>query len=205
MSYPRPFKPGPIEPVVRVGENVLTVDREQYSLYKVAYIEPLPASGPLVVNGGAVGAAAVLAIINPQLTLDMNYGQVAQLRCKVLDDISVTIYQPGGVARHGLNTPVATVNAFTALYFPDDEPSEVFIFENQRIFLQIANVRTVALVMSRMLFYGIKYVLAGPGGASTGGHILPFQTFANITDAERWKQSGEGQPFTVLPTGAWGR
>jgi len=205
MSYPRPYKPGPIEPVARVGENVLTVNRELYSLYKIAYVETLPVSGPLVIDGGAIGAGVTLAPINTSLVLDMNYGEMSQIRAKVLDDISVSIYQPSGVARHNLKTPVATINAFTALYFPDDEPSELFVYEDQRPVLLIRNPRTVALVMSRVMFYGIRYALSGPGGSSTGGHILPFKTFPNIADAEHWKRSPEGEPYTVIPVGAWGR
>lgn len=200
MSTPRPYKPGPIEPIVRVGENVLTVDREAYSLYTVGFIEPLILSGALVVNGGAVVAGATLPLLNTQNQLDNNYGQLSQLRARVLDDIDVTMYLPQSVARHGNLNIVATVNAFVALNFPDDEPSEIFIFENQRVFLQIRNPDTVALVQSRVMFYGIKYVLIGPGGPSSGGHVLPFRTFNSITEAV---QSGE--KFTVIPTGGWGR
>ena len=199
--YLRPYKPGPIEPVARPGENVVLIDREGYNLYVVAYIEPIPISGPLIVNAGAVAALTTLATTNPQLTLDMSYGQLSQLRAHVLDDIIVAMLQPGGVARHALKTPVATINAFTALRFPNDEPSEVFIFEDQRVFLQVTNPRPVALAQSRVEFYGIKYVLAGRGGTSTGGaHLTPLGSFTSIEAVEKNVAN-----YTAIPTGAWGR
>ncbi len=200
MSTPRSYKPGPIEPVVRVGENILTVDREAYSLYAVGFIEPLILSGSLVVNGGAIGASATLPLLSTQNQLDNNYGQLSQLRMRVIDDIDVTVFLPQSVARHGNLNVIASVNAFTALNFPDDEPSEFFIFENQRIFLSIRNPRSVAVAQSRVLFYGLKYILVGPGGPSTGGHVQAFQTFRSITEA-----TSSGEKFTVLPTGGWGR
>lgn len=200
QSYTRAFKPGPIEPVAHPGDKVLTIDREQYSLYVVGYVEQIPLSHPLVVNIGAIAAGTTAAINNPQNQLDMPYGTFAQYRARVLDDIHVLIYQPQASARFTNKTQVARVNVFSQLEDPCGHQTEVFVFEDQRIFLQATNPTLYALVQARVAFWGYKYVLLGPGGASTGGHVLPFRKWTSITEALE-----SGERFIVVPTGGWGR
>jgi len=199
-SYPRPYKPGPIEPVVEAGQNVLLVDRTNYNLYQVSYIEPLIRSYPLIYDGGALAAGATAPIANMQTLLDMQYGQLAQIRCRVVDDIDVIVFQPQAIARQANKNQIANFNAFSALYDEDDQGSEFYIFEDQRIYLQITNPTAYAGTKTRVSFYGIKYVLYGGQGASTGGHVLPMKSFDTIRDA-----TNSGERFTVLPIGGWGQ
>jgi hypothetical protein len=199
-DYPRPYKPGPIEPVVEAGQNLLLQDRLGYYLYRVAYVEPLPRSHAIMFNGGALTAGQVLGNLNTQTQLDMQYGQLAQLRMRVLDDIDVVVYQPSATARGSNKNQIADFNAYDALYDNFDHLSEVFIFEDQRIFFQFTNPTQYPLTQSRVSVYGIKYVLYGGQGASTGGHVLPNRTFDNIQDAVN-----SGERFTVVPIGGWGQ
>jgi hypothetical protein len=199
-NYPRPFRAGPIEPVVEVGQNLLVVDRENYNLYQVAYIEPLSRSAPLIFNAGALIAGKAATVLNTQTILDMQFGQLAQIRMRVIDDINVVVFQPQAVARQGNKNQTANINAFSAIYDPWDSLSEYYIFEDQRIFLQITNPRRYDISQARVGFYGFKYVLYGGAGASTGGHVLPRRSFSSIQEAV-----DSGEKFTVVPIGGWGR
>lgn len=198
--YPRPFKPGPIEPVVEVGENVLTVDRVGYDLYRVAYIEEIPLSFPLVANIGAIAAGATAAIFNPTALLDMQEGQVGQYRAQVVDDIHVVINQPQAVARFSNRNQTARLNAFLRLLDPCDHLSEFYIMGQDRIFLTVTNPTQYALVQARVSFYGFKYVLEGQGPAKTGEKLVPLAAYQSIGDARHG-----GQRFTVIPLGGWAR
>ncbi len=200
MNYPRPFRAGPIEPVVEVGQNLLLVDRENYHLYQVSYIEPLSRSAPLIFDAGALNAASVTTVQNTQTILDMQFGQLAQIRMRVIDDINVVVFQPQAIARQANKNQIANINAFSAIYDPWDSLSEHYIFEDQRIFLQITNPRRYNLAQTRISFYGFKYVLFGGAGASSGGHVLPKRSFGSIQEA-----TDSGEKFTVIPIGGWGR
>ena len=171
MTYPRPFRAGPIEPIVEVGQRVLVIDRESYKLFMVAFIEPIPVSGPIILNGGAIAAGGVSAVTSTQNVLDQNYGQFGQLRAKVLDDVAVTILQPQALARFTMKNVNAVITPFTALNDPDGHTTEFYVYQDDRVFCQFRNPHTVALAQSRIAFWGFKYVLAGPEGpAGTGGN-----------------------------------
>jgi len=201
MTYTRPFRAGPVEPVVEVGHNLLLANARNYKLYHVAYIEPIPRSHPLVVNIGAILAGATAPDFNPAAVLDFNYGQLGQLRAAVIDDIHVTMLQPAGQARFGNMNVFATINAFSALYDPCAHETEQFIFEQDRMFLRAVNPTGYALVQARIAFWGYRYVLAGDKGPSSSGeHTPPLKTFLTIDDA-----LASGEKFTVIPVGGWSR
>jgi hypothetical protein len=209
MPYPRPYRSGPVQPIVEVGQQVLLLDRQSYNLYEVAFIEPLPFSNPLVINGNAlanpgapatpIAPAAVTATLSTQAVLDSQYGQFAQLRAKVLDDTVVTIYEPQAQARYTIKNINAVVSAFNGVEDPDGHTTEFYIFEDQRIFLAFRNPTGYAMTVSRVAFWGYKYVLSGPEGpGSSGGRIPPLRRFATINEAVK-----SGERFTVVPVGGW--
>ena len=200
-EHPRPFKPGPIEPVVYAGENVLLLDREAYNLYQVAYIEPIPASHPLVANIGAILAGATAAPFNTQNILDMQYGQFGQYRVRLLDDVHAVLSQPQSVARFSTKNVNARISVWSHLYDPDDHQTEFFIYEDDRIFLTATNPTGYNLAQARAAFYGYRYVLVGADGqAGSGGKVPPIDRYPTIKKA---KESGFN--FTVIPVGGWGR
>ncbi len=197
----RPYKPGPIEPVCLAGENVLLAGRQGFTLYTVAYIEPLSRSAPLVQDLGSLAPGVPSALTSTENYLDAAYGQLQQIRVRVLDDINVTIYQPQAQARQANQNITALINAFGALYDPDDHMSEFFIFEDQRPYVQAVNPTQYTNTKSRLSYYGYKYVLSGAGGTlSSGGKIAPLASFTSIKDAVE-----SNKRFTVVPIGGWGR
>ena len=200
MYYEGPFSAGPIEPIVKVGENVLLVSNRSYDLYQVAYIEQLERSFPLIYNAGAIVAGANSVIQNTQNILDMAFGQMSQIRARVIDDIDVVIYQGQATQRMTTKNQTANINAFSALYDPYDHLSEFYIFEDQRLFLQITNPTGYNLPQSRISFYGFKYQLFGAAGIANNGHVRPLRSFASIKEA-----TASGEKFTVVPIGGWGQ
>ncbi len=204
VDFPRPYKPGFVEPVVQVGQNILVLDRQAYRLYTVAFIEPIPRSWPMVQNFGALAAGAQTAPISTQNILDMQFGELAQYRLRVLDDVAVTVRLPQAVTRFGTKNVNAEVGAFNAIYGDvqgsGDSDTELYVFEDQRPILVVRNPTGYALAQSRVAFWGIRYVLSGINGASSGEHIAAKKSFATIEDA-----LGSGEKFTVVPMGGWGR
>jgi len=206
-GYSGPFAPGPVRPVAKVGENILLADHETYKLYEVAFIEPFAPSHTLVFNAGALAAAGVANNQSTTAILDNQYGQLSQIRARVLDDVHVLVKQPQAVARMSNLNVTARINAFSALYDPYDALSEFFIFENQRFFLDFLNPTQYAIAQSRVLFYGYKYVLLGREGTSSGNHLQALKEFLSIDEAMRQTDEIRGGrlQFTVIPTGGWGR
>lgn len=199
-AYAGAFKPGPIAPLAKPGENILLVDRETFHLYGVAFVEPLAPSHVLIFNAGAILAGARALNQNTQPVLDQNYGQLAQIRMRVLDDIHFVIKQPQAVARQGDLNVTAEINAYTHLYDPYDALTEMFIFENQRFFMDITNPRQQNLAQARIAFYGYKYVLIGKEGSGGNVHLTPLREFYSPEEAIQ-----AGLRFTTIPEGGWGR
>jgi hypothetical protein len=191
-------KVGPIEHIAEVGENVLLVQYGQYSLYQIAYIEPIPRSHPLVANVGAIAAGATVPVFNTTAILDMNYGQLGQFRAHVLDDIHVTVLQAQALARFALMNVSATINPFVHLEDPDDVLTEFAIWEQNRVFLTVVNPTGYPLAQARVAFYGYKYVLAGPEGPSGGQSLPPIAKYTSIKEA-----IDAGKKFAAVPVGGW--
>lgn len=199
----RMYKTGPLEPIAMPGDLIVLNVRELFILYMISFVEPLSLSGALVVNGGAVGANATLPTLATTNILDMNYGNLAIFRFHVLDDIAVEVRQPASVSRHGKRVGLTEIGMFTHLNFPNDEPSEMAVFEDQLPNLGIRNPRPLALTQSRVAFYGHKYVLYGENGsegASVGNHLKPLDTFTSIAEVV---EAGYANVPTI-PIGAWG-
>jgi len=205
-TYPRPYRAGPIEPVVEVGQSLLVWEQGSFSLFPVGFIEPIPMSHPFVMNGGALAAAAQVTF-NSQNILDLQYGQLAQLRFRVLDDIAVEVLEPQATARFATLNQNARINVFTELYDPCGHLTEIFAYENNRPFFRITNPGLVALAQTRIQAYGFKYVLVGASGEPfMGERAVPIARFTNILQALA-ATDAQGKPyrFTVVPIGGYGK
>ena len=207
-TYIGPFAPGDIKPIVKVGQNILVIDRESYKLYKVGYIAPVPPAENFILDvvnilGLAnIGAGITSGAANTQNFLNMQDGQLGQFRFRVLDDIICEVLQPQSVARfnvQGLNT---NLNSFQALRDPCDHLSEQFVLEQDVPFLRVTNPTGAAITRARVQAYGFQYVLEGFDGAlaDAGRSITPIAHYASMSEAVR-----SGELFTVVPAGGWGR
>ena len=199
-------KPGPIEPVADIGENLLLVGRGAYYLYKVAYIEPLSLSCPLIVNLGAIASGAVVNNFNTQNILDMQDGSLAQLRAFVLDDIHVQVAQPQAVIRGVTRNITARWTAFSKIYDDCDHLSEFFIASMDRPYLTATNPTGANLAQARIAFYGYKYVLEG-GPAGTGpisiGWVPEIMRFTHVADAVDYGRKNPQWKWKAVPVAGW--
>lgn len=216
---PRIYNPGPIEAVVDAGQNVLLVSTGSYQLYKVLYVEPLPegesltvdlllpATGRATLAGGAIGAQVSLTS-----QIDMNDGEVAQIRFHVLDDFMLQLFQLAGVRRNVLRNSNAVFTAYSRFIDPYDAASEHFVLAQNRSYMTPVNIHAATLNQARVALYGFRYVLEG--GTSTvagntqagigGKNIQPIISWPSLDQALAWRDSQQGQKFTIMPIVGWG-
>jgi len=152
------YRGGPVEQVNMPGETVGIWVNKVYEFFKIVYIETITRSDPVAIDLGAVAAAGQTNVT--QLTLlqmpDLEFGQ---FRMEVLDDVEVAIYQGRADQRHKLHQRVATLSRMSAMFDPCGHLSEMFEFEDNYIFLQALNRTDYALTVSRVVFWGYRYVL----------------------------------------------
>lgn len=201
MEYAQLYRPGPIAPVAKPGENILVFSQKTYNLFKVAFVEPLPLSPALTIDNGQLPTGAQLNAIDTSSILDMSDGQLAQLRFKVLDDINVQLNQPSQLVRFTNKNKTATVDLFTHKAGLD-HLSEFFIFQTQRPYLYVSNPTGYTLAKTRVAFWGFKYVLSGADGVSDGQKINPIAKYGTIEAVEQAAKAGT--KFTFVPTTGYG-
>jgi hypothetical protein len=153
-----PYKAGPIEPVVMPGETVGVWVNKAYNFFKVDYIDGIPASDPVIVDFGAVGAGANTNVIQVQ-ALEMPTSEFGQFRAEVLDDCTAMLYQGRSDQRHKTNQRVSTYSLFGAQRDPDGHSGEFYVHEDNWAYLQVFNQTGYALAQTRVAFWGFRYVL----------------------------------------------
>lgn len=185
------------------GENLLLVSSKGgYGLYTIAYLEALPVSGPLMGDAGALNAGANNAAYNPTAILGMAYGQLAQWRAKILDDINVIVGQPSALARYATQSQTARWSRFLTLW-ELDYMTEFFMFENQigqSPVFNVLNPTSKNIAHSRIAFYGFRFVLSGAdNNISAGNSLKAKQHFSTIEEAKR-----SPVPWTQVNIAGWG-
>lgn len=159
-----PYKPGPIERIVLPGEIVGLWVSKTYLFYQVEYIEQVMESDPVQINLGAIAAAAAgvpgqTAITQLQL-LELPKGEFGQFRARVIDDFNALVLQGRADQRHKLSLTVAEINRYTNMHDPCGHTTEFYVYEDQNdAWLQGFNQTDYALTISRVNFYGYRYVL----------------------------------------------
>ena len=153
------FEDDKIEPVAKIGENIIFTPLNSYAyksgrplFYKIAYIEPIPA---VFKDFGTVSASS--SITNQEVTdLYMDDNQLAQYRVIPIDDIEVAINQPQAMARF-------TTKSYTSYVSKLTDPHsflEFFVFEdNNKPYFKITNPHDWDIAKSRVKFIGWKYIL----------------------------------------------
>lgn len=160
-----PYKPGPIERIVMPGEYVGLWVSRNYLFYQVDYIETIPESDPIQIDLGAIAAAAAgvpgQTAITQQVQLEMPDKEFAQYRCRVIDDLEALLYQGRADQRHKLSNAVARMSRYTNMHDPCGHTTEFYVYEdNNDAWLQGFNPTDYALTISRVNFYGFRYVLS---------------------------------------------
>lgn len=152
-------RPGPIVPLANIGQNVLIRRLNAYHLYRIRFREGVPPSAPLMNDFGAIAAGATLLGITLQPVLEMPEYQLGHFRMRVIEDIEIALLEPRAVARFDLRNVIAEVSAFTTIYDPCSHTTEFCVYEDTWPFANVTNPSDYALVVSRVVFWGFKYVL----------------------------------------------
>ena len=204
------YKPGPIEPIVLPGENILTQFSTGYELYQAVYIEPLPMSPDLAINllanisGGLAAGQSTTQKISSSQQLTMQNGELGQFRWFVGDDAQVQMYEPQANPRSVMKNAVLRIDAFTHLNDPFDPLSEFFVFEDETPYFNVTNPTGSTISFCRIFPYGFRYVLAGKNGTVTGSSkaLQPFERFSSFRAALDWRNKNRTQ-FIVVPVAGW--
>lgn len=183
MFLPSPgwLSPGPMQPFVQMGENVLVRRLQRYIAYKVAFIEQLPMSGALQIDFGAVGAAATVAGVSLQTQLEMDGYEMGQFRCRLLEDMSLQVYEPQQTPRYLVKNGRARWTKISQKMDPWGVGTEICVFQDQWPYVDVTNHTAVAYTVCRASFWGYRfqvnrYVQAtGPDGKLTYRAVSPLE------------------------------
>jgi len=156
---------GPISPIARIKENLSIWTSGNWSHYKIAYIEPMPRSSPLIaelvtlsgnttIPANGTIAAQLLAIL--QLA-ELNF---LHLRFEPLDDMEGILWEQASQGRFVTRGAQARVNMFTAIRDPWLASSTFWIIGmNRDMSLEARNPAGVARPRARFAFWGYRYIL----------------------------------------------
>lgn len=215
-DYPRLYNPGPIEPIIEPGQNLLLQTPTGYDLFQVVYIDTFPFSAPITVNLATSGLAAATTTagistgqtpVNLQNQEDMNNGEVGHYRFRVLDPVQVSLFQPSALGRNTNQYARATFGPQSWFRDRYDSFSEHFVYEQNPAYMTAVNYQSVAVGQARVSFYGFRYILGGKGqtiGAQGGSDVGPVRHFGSLADAIAAEARKEVPRFTVIPISGWG-
>jgi hypothetical protein len=211
--YPRLYNPGPIEPIVEPGQNLLLQTPNRLELYQVAFIEPIPPSAPVIVNLATTGLTAATSSsgvntgatpISLQNQQDMNNGELFHVRFRVLDPVTVTLWQGQGLGRNVTRYTQAAFTVDTGFWDPHYAYSEHFVWEQNRAYMIATNYHAHSVGQARVALWGFRYVLAGESAviASQGGvNSRPIASYKTVAEAI---SNPNGLKFTIVPISGWG-
>lgn len=160
LSTVTAHRPGPISPILKPEENVGFLLNNSWNFYKCVMLEPIQPAQVTLQDLGAIVAGASSA--NTQATgVSFDVGRLGQIRIAVLDDIRLRVFESSAIAKF-VNLSGHTQISLASRYLdPDASLTEMFVFENQHLpFFTVVNPLGVNLASSRIIVWGIQYVLA---------------------------------------------
>lgn len=154
-------KPGPIAPLALVDEWLGIWLMTQWQCYKVLHYEPIPRSRQFTQDFGAIAAGAWTGIITTAAILQQRLTppEAMQVRFYPLDDIEVLFSIGNADPRFMTVQLTSRADIFTMQVDPFLHSTEVVVLTNSNPFLNIFNPTAVALVQSRVSFFGYNYAL----------------------------------------------
>ena len=184
LRYPSALKAGD-------WASVLSGNRLHY--HQVLYVEGMQASESGVIDFGAVAAATGAAA--PGQTAKalqtvfqiQNYNNLLELWGRVIDDIEVTIWVPGGIQRNYMQNWQASLSRLSASIDPEANLTKFYVYGvNNDAQFQVSNWQRTALVTSRAAFWA--------------NHIA----LADETAEEIFRKNNPGCVPTFVPAQGWG-
>lgn len=161
------YDSGPIQPVVKIKENVSIYSKAQWQHFLVDYIEPLPRSSPFTVDLVALanptgGVLAASSQITKQLlaVLQLDDGEFLQVRWEPIDDVELALWETAPTGRFVTRGGQARVTLATKVRDPNLSTTQFFILGKDRDpQIQCFNPLPVSQAMARVNFFGFRYIL----------------------------------------------
>ena len=153
-------------PAVSIEQNyaILTTSGV-WRYYNTVYVEPLPASIDLIKDFGSISASSV-SRANEVSILEMegsaktetDISEVAQVRFYPLDDITITTKQPNAMSRFKTKTTEIRVDYNTIQADPTLKSTEIFVYEDDVVYMDVYNLTNYDINQSRVQFFGWRIV-----------------------------------------------
>lgn len=154
-------------PAVRITDNyaVLTTSGT-WRFFNCLYVEPLPASSAdLVYDAGAIAAdsvsranAVTILEVEGSAKNETDVSEVAQLRFYPIDDIAIAVKQPAASGRFKTRSNEIRVDYKTIELDPTLKSTEIYVYEDDTINVDVYNLTNYALTQSRIQFFGWRIV-----------------------------------------------
>lgn len=159
VTVAAPYTPGPIEPIVMVGENVGVWTQQTYLFFKVVHIEAIPASRQLIQDLGSVADAGSIASTEITVARAQD-GNLLHVRVLPLDEAEITVFEQRATARNTVYSAQARLTYWNNLD-PYLAQNTYFVLGKEKtIYMAANNVRGYALSQCRIQFTGYRYVLS---------------------------------------------
>jgi hypothetical protein len=142
-------------PVVSEGQNLLVLPQVDYGYFKVLYIEALPG---ITVDLGAIAAGAETSNVEI-VEIYVNDGEIAQYEIQVLDDVELKLKQPLADTRFVAKTSTCTINLLNRDANPTKNMNKIFVFEDDKVFIQAKNPTRYTTPTSRVRFMGWRFMV----------------------------------------------
>lgn len=159
ITYYNPYFPGPITPVVNIGQNLGVYIQGAYNFFRVLFVEGLPPGRQTIQDFGAVNAAttgttAEVTVINAQ------EGSLVHVRAAPLDDFEAQFSQQRATGRFATESQQIRVRAGIYHLDPYGATTTLFVLGNSRqVYCTPTNNTAYNLAQTRCQFWGFRYVL----------------------------------------------
>ena len=149
-------------PAVRITDNyaVLTTSGV-WRYFNCLFVEPLPMSVDLVYDAGAIAAdsvsranAVTILEVEGSAKTETDVSEVAQIRFYPIDDIAIAVKQPAASGRFKTRSNEIRVDYKTIELDPTLKSTEVYIYEDDSLSIDVYNLTNYALTQSRIQFMG---------------------------------------------------
>jgi hypothetical protein len=153
------MKENPYAPVAKMGENLLVWSRGAWQARVITYIEPLPASSPLVLDFGSVAASSTItSAIATSIRQDDGY--LVELWMRPLDDIEIVLWLLQGQQKFRIKEVAARVSLLTGITDPYWHTSRFAVLDRDNDpYIEIRNPTAYALGSTLVAFWGNKYLV----------------------------------------------
>jgi len=140
------------EPVVKPGENIAVQFADKIEYYLVEHVEPLQ---PIVHDFGSIAAETEEEDKEVE-GLYMPDGEIGQYRFLLLDDFEVEVKQPKAKSKWTTEKVTTRVTYANQWLDPTLAKSELFVFEDEKVYFDVKNPTKVARTVNRALFFGFR-------------------------------------------------